>query len=371
MQLQHNLLHRYVLKQFVVAFALCLIVALSLFLLIDLFDRSRMFIKEDASFLNAASYLIYKIPLILHLMTPIAVLIAIIISIGRLSQQSEITAMRACGVSIIWLARPLLMAGFIISIVMFIMGETLVPWSSAKVEDIYRFGIKKSVEKGTFSRANFWYRSGNRFLNIAYYDSSNKTFHDLSIFEFDNLQRLLRRIDASQVTWVNEAIGWTMTDVVETIFDNTSTTSADTIQIAKFKSLPLVISERPQDFYDLLIKPETLNYEALGSYIEKLQKEGVPVTQYVVDRAAKLSFPFVSVVVVLVAFPFSLISARSGTLTLSFISGVSIGFGYYVFHAICTSLGGAELIPVIPAAWAANILLGSVGGYLMLGTDYS
>lgn len=365
MNLQYKLLHKYVLKQFIIAFVLCLTVALSLFLLIDLFDRSRMFIKEDASFLNAASYLIYKIPSILHLMTPVAALVATIISIGRLSQQSEITAMRACGVSVLWLAKPLIVAGLVISGAMFVMGETLVPWSSARVEDIYRYGIKKSIEKGAYSRANFWYRSGEKFFNIDYYDSSNKTFHDFSIFEFDELQRLRKRTDAAEVMWINNAIGWSMTDVVETVFQGNSSP----IQIAKFRSLPLVIPEKPENFYNLTIKPETLNYKALGRYIEKLQKEGVPATQYIVDRAAKLSFPFVSVVVILVAFPFGLISARSGTLTLGFIAGVSIGFGYYVFHAICVSLGGAELIPVLPAAWAANILLGSVGGYLMLGTD--
>ena len=104
--------------------------------------------------------------------------------------------------------------------------------------------------------------------------------------------------------------------------------------------------------------------------MKKLKKEGISVTKYYVDLAAKISFPFINLIVVLIAFPFALISARSGNITKSFIVGISVGFLYYVVHAFSTSLGSAELIPVVPAAWAANILLGCAGGYFLSGMEY-
>ena len=103
--------------------------------------------------------------------------------------------------------------------------------------------------------------------------------------------------------------------------------------------------------------------------IEKLRGEGVSVTSYLVDLAAKLAFPFVNFIVVVIAIPFALIPARSGNLTMSFVAGVSIGFGYYIVHALSISLGKAELLPIVACAWTANVLLGSLGGYLLAGAE--
>jgi lipopolysaccharide export system permease protein len=113
-----------------------------------------------------------------------------------------------------------------------------------------------------------------------------------------------------------------------------------------------------------------MSYAELKKYTNKLREEGVAATNYLVDLAAKTSFPLINFIVVLVAFPLALTPARSGSLTLSIVSGVCIGFGYYVIHALSLSLGNAELIPVTAAAWTANILLGSFGAYLMASAEY-
>ena len=359
-----KILQRYVLKQFFVAFGVCLFTAITLFLVLDLFDRSRVFIKEGSTISQTLLYLLFKIPLIIHLMMPIAVLISTLIAIGRLSQLSEVTAMRACGLSVFSLAKPLLGAGLLVTLCAFILGESLVPWATEEGEKLYHLDIRKKVEKGKFSRANFWYRNHNQFFNIGYYDSTNSNISNLSIFEFNNENRLVRRIDAKKVLWHGNAIGWIMKNVSEINFGNSN------FEISNYPQLPLVIAEKPADFYNLQRKPETMSYFELGSYIRKLQEEGVPVTEYLVQQAAKISFPLVNVIGILIAFPFALSSARSGSLTLGFVAGITIGFCYHVVHAISVSLGGAELLPIIPAAWSANILLGCIGAYLMAAADY-
>ncbi len=362
-----TLMQRYVLRQFLDIFLLCLFAAVSLFLVFETFERMRVFVKEDSTFLQAISYLTFKIPLIVQLMTPVAVLVATLISVGRLSQLSEITAMRASGASILSLAKPLIFAGALISLLVFVAGETVVPWSTQRVEEIYNLEIRKKDEKGKFSRANFWYRQDNTFYRIGFYDSQNSSLAAVSILEMDSNFNLKRRLDASDATWnENPQIGWTMQNVIET-----SMGESGGFNVERFRKLPLVIKEKPQDFYNMERESETLSFRELGGYIEKLQSEGVPVTQYLVARASKIAFPLVNLIVVIIAFPFALTPARSGNMTMSFVAGITIGFGYHIVHAISTSLGGAELIPIIPAAWAANILLGSIGCYLMAGSDYS
>jgi lipopolysaccharide export system permease protein len=365
-KLKFSILQRYVLKQFLEVLLLCLIVSTALFIIFDFFERIKIFIKEDSTMLQAASYLIFKIPMIVQLMTPIAVLIATLISIGRLSQNSEITAMRACGVSLFHIAKPLLLAGLAISLLIFVSAETIIPWSSQRVEEIYNLDIRKKDLSGKYSRTNFWYRDQEKFYNIGLYDSRTSSLHGFSMFVLNSSFLPIKRVDATQVLWKGDEVGWTMIDVVET-----TVSESKAIQTSKFDKLPLVIKEKPNDFYNSERRPETMSFFQLSKYIAKLRSDGISVTQYLVDRAAKLSFPLVNVIVVLIAFPFALAPARSGTMTVSFIAGISIGFGYYIVHALSTSFGGAELIPILPAAWTANIILGSIGGYLMAGADYS
>jgi len=357
--------HRYILGQFLVTFTLCVLASTSLFLVFDFFERMRVFFREDSSPIQAITYILFKIPLIVHFMTPVAVLIATLLSIGKLSQNSEITAMRACGISIFWLAKPLLAAGLAISMLMFIAGETVVPWASSRVEEIYHFDIRKKVEKGAFSRTDFWYRSSNQFYNVGMYDSRIQTLFDISIFELSPSFQLLRKIDAQKAVWEKPEIGWTMQNVIETTFDEKGDVRSNS-----FRELPLVITEQPRDFSLFKRGPETMSYTELNTYIKKLRNEGVPVTNYLVDLSSKISFPFVNVIVVLIALPFALFPARSGKITKSFVAGVSVGFGYYIVHAFSTALGAAELIPIVPSAWTANVLLGSIGGYLIAGAEH-
>jgi len=360
------ILQRYLLKQFTSVLLVALFAAVALFIVFDFFDRVDNFFKAEANVGQVLEYLLYKIPLIVHLMMPVALLVATLIGVGRLAQLSEVTAMRASGASIVWLAFPLLLVGLSISVVMFFMGETIVPLATKRVQEIYQLDIRKKAEKGNYSQENFWYRSGDRFYSVNFYDSRSSTLEGLSIFDFDENFNLTRRIDAEQASWKGDAVGWVMDNVVESRFDLLGQTTT-----SNFKQLPLTISETPQDFYSVKFRPETLSFRELWELIAKFKKENVPVTPYVVAMHAKVSFPFVNLIVILIAFPFSLTPARSGSMTKSFIFGVTIGFSYYVVHALSTSFGSAELIPAIPAAWAANVLLGCLGGYFILGADYS
>ncbi|MCC6932171.1 MAG: LPS export ABC transporter permease LptG [Deltaproteobacteria bacterium] len=364
-QYSPGIISRYVIRQFFINLFICLVTAISLFLIFDLFDHSRIFIKENATFGQTILYLLYKIPLIVQLMMPVAVLISTLVTVGRMSQLTEITALRACGLSVFRVAIPLLGVGLFISILMLIFSETVVPWATVEVENLYNLDIRRKVETGKFSRANYWYRSGRQYFNLGFYNSTNSSINNLSIFEFNKENTLTRRIDTPVVYWKSSQVGWIMYDATETIFAPDLSFSA-----YNYPQLPLTIKETPKDFYLLQRKPETMSYQELGRYIEKLQADGVPVLDYLAQQSAKLAFPLVSLICVLISFPFALTPARSGTLTASFLAGVTIGFGYHIVHAVCISLGSAELLPVTLSAWSTNILFSLFGAYYITTIDY-
>ena len=359
-----KLLKRYVRNEFLSVFFISLLTASSLFVVFDFFERVRTFIKEDSNVLDAVQYLLFKIPLIAHLMTPVAVMVAVLISLGRLSQRSEITAMRAAGLSIFAICQPLLIAGGIISLVIFAAGETIVPWATARVDEIYQLDIKKKAVKGSYSKSNFWYRAGNAFFRVGQYDSRLNILRNLTFLELSPDFRLSRRVDADYTIWEQPAVGWSMKDVVEITYNQEGR-----MLLSRFPKLPLVIDEAPSDFYNLKRTPESFTYLELKEHIKKLQAEGVPVNKYLVTLATKFSFPLVNVIIILVALPFALTRARSGNVATGFVAGISIGFGYHFIHAFSTSLGAAELLPVHISAWAANIIYICIGSYLLLGSE--
>jgi len=359
-------LEKYLLTEFYSILTLCLFASTGLFLVFDTFERFKIFLSNNVSFTTAASYLLFKIPFILQLMIPIAALVATLISIGRLSQKSEITAMRSCGMSITGIARPILLSSLLLSGLMFLNGEFLLPVATEKVEQIFQFDIKQKHLSGSFSRTNFWFREDDTFINIGFYDAPTKKIEAITQLTFDDEFNLKRRIDAQKGDWHESSyIGWTLDEAVESGSLDTSSTS-----LTSFSRIPLVISKTPRDLYDLQRTADTFSYNELKEYISKLESEGVPASRYKVDLASKISFPFVCVIATLIALPFGFTPARSGSLTISFIGGVSIGFGYYVTHAVFCSFAAAGFIPILLGAWSANIMLGSIGLYLLGGAEF-
>jgi lipopolysaccharide export system permease protein len=360
-----TILHRYLLRNFFYSFLGCLLAFVTLFTVFDFFERLKTFIKEGSTVFQAVTYILLKIPLIVHLMTPVAVLVATLLAVGRLSQLSEITAMRASGASINWLILPLIVAGLFISVLQFAAGETLVPWATQAVSELYHLDIKKKVEKGGLSRENFWFRKDNSFYSVDSYDSSTAKINGVTRLDFDRQFRLKKRVDSESAEWVSGRVGWTAKNTSEIEFEN-----GNKVKLESFKILPLVLSEKPSDFYNMQRGPEEMTSTELRNYIDKLRSEGVPVIKYLVNLSAKFSFPLVNAIAIMLAFPFALQSARSGKLTKGFITGIGIGFAYHFVHAVSSSLGSAELIPVTAAAWGANIIFACVGIFLVAGAEY-
>ena len=113
--------------------------------------------------------------------------------------------------------------------------------------------------------------------------------------------------------------------------------------------------------------PEDMNYRELREYIRTLTESGYDVSEYIVDLRAKFSYPFVSLVMVIIGFPFALKSPRSGAAMGVGIS-VFIGITYWVILQLGISLGHAHILPPLLAAWISHIVFACTGFYLILST---
>jgi lipopolysaccharide export system permease protein len=136
-----------------------------------------------------------------------------------------------------------------------------------------------------------------------------------------------------------------------------------------FTEQPVAIPLIPDDFSTSLTgNSETMTFREIRNYVGRLQPEGMPFSRLLTDYYARLAFPLVTVIMVLVGIALAL--RRSGVRGGGMAAGIGqafiVGFCYWTTHSVSIALGrGGALAPML-AGWMANILFASFGLYLLL-----
>jgi len=344
-----RILDKYILKEFLRFLIVICITFIALYLIIDFFDKIRMFLSNNASILQIASFFLYSIPMIISLIIPPAVLLATLMAYGSLSKFSEIIAMKANGISLYRITFPALIFAALMALVLFYFTELITPASIQKTEHIEKVDIQKQQTLGYFKQNELWYRGNDAIYNFKMFDVSNDTLRGITINYLNNDFTLRMRIDAKSAEWKGN--NWVFHDLLTTHFDDNND---PVLEWSKEKIIN--IPEKPSDFKVIQKDAEKMGYFELRKYVKKIQAEGYDVTRYLVYLQGKIAFPFVVIIMIFIGVSFSLRSERSGGIMQSVGIGIFIGFSYFCVHALSMSLGLSGRIPVFLAAWAANIL---------------
>ena len=124
--------------------------------------------------------------------------------------------------------------------------------------------------------------------------------------------------------------------------------------------------EHIDDFTNVQKPPEIMSFRELRAYVQRLEETGHRVGKYVVELYSKVSFPFVHLIMALVAIPFALVSPRSGGRAVGIGVAIMISVSYWVVHYMALAFAKADLLPPFLAAWTANIVFAGLGTALFL-----
>jgi lipopolysaccharide export system permease protein len=360
-----KIIHRYMLSTFLRNLGLSLLAFTLLFLIFDFFDRIDNILPEDAPVYIIVEYFVLKVPLIMSLMLPVSMLVSVVFTVGLLSKNSEITAMRASGMTVLWIAKPLFIVGLITSFLAIILNESIVPYTTRRTKEIYNIDIQKKNADGVYSQNDFWWRTDNSFFAVGMFDSRSDTLINLSRFDISDTFDVFRRVDAAKAEYLVPNLGWSMKDVTEYRFHGNQPPTV----LHNPEAEPLPIASVPRDFYDMKTDPATMSFRRLKKFIREQAANGISTRSYLADLYEKFASPFLIFIVIPVVLPFALKPARSGSLAWSFLAALSVGFSYYAVHSLSLALGRAELWPPLLSAWMANIVMGIVGAVLSLGAE--
>ena len=322
---------------------------LALFLIIDFFEKIRMFLSNHATFGQIGSYFLFMMPMIVSQILPAAVLVASLVTCGTLSRHSEITAMKANGISLYRIALPILTIAALTSLAIFFLSEWVTPLTNERAERIRLVEVQKYPSMGSFKQDQIWYRGKKGIYNFRLFDARTGTLQGITIHYLDRQMNLVMRLDAERGEWKEGR--WLFHNVLITRFDN-----GEFPVLSRMKQQVADLPERPSDFQLIQKDVEAMGYFELKRYIRKLQSEGYDATRYVVDLHGKMAFPLVSILLAVIGVSFSLRSERSGGIAQGIGAGLVIGFSYWLVYAFGMSLGRSGALPPFIAAWFANML---------------
>ena len=364
------LLDDYVLREYSTNFGLVLFSFSTLFLIFTFFELIGDIIRNRTPLVTVGDYLLNLVPYILYNTTPLCSLVAVLITFSALNRTSELTAMKATGVSLYRVVIPVLALTAVISAGLFAFDEFYLPAANRRQEAL------RSVIKGkpaqTFLRPDRKWISGqtgrsgdpSRIFFYKFFDPEKDVFANLTVFEFEpNSFVLRRRTFATSAHWDEHLQGWILENGWQRSFSGDGVTSYRTFMVQGEPE----IREQPAYFKKEDRPSQEMSYHELSHYITDLNQSGFDTTRLRVQLNRKLAYPLITFVMAVLAVPFSLSMGKRGGLA-GIATAIGMAIAYWTVAGAFEAMGNVNTLPAILAAWSPDLLFGIAGTYLLLRT---
>lgn len=355
-----KLLHRYILQGFFRIFGLALATFVGIYLLVDFFEKVDQFLANNATIGQYVGYFLVKIPLIATQVTPLAVLMAVFMTLGTLSRSNEITAMRSGGLSLMRISAPLVAVSLLISLLVMASSEFLTPLCARKSNHMLHTEVRGKPEI-SYRRDRIWFREGSQLINIRLANPEQGLLQGLTIYQLGADDLLVKRIDAQSARFLDQ--GWQLENGAVRSFEGAG---GGLSSLEHFDTLALPLSKTPKDFQVIETRKEELGFRELRALAIKFLAEGYDATRYRVDMHARLATPFACLIMAFLGIPFALQKGRHSSIALGIAVSVAIGVGFFIIQSIALALGYSSILPPLVAAWSANLLFSLFGLWLIL-----
>ena len=364
------ILDEYVMTEFLRNFVLVLCTLVVLFVIFTFFELIGDIIKYRTPLVTVGDYLLNLIPFILYNVTPVCSLIAVLITFGGLSRTSELTAMKATGVSLYRIVAPVLVVATILSASLFLFDEAYLPAANRRQEAL--LSVIRGKPAQTFLQPGRKWMSGQtandseptRVFYYQFFDPDRNVFANLTVFEFKpGSFTLTRRVFAESAHWDDRIDRWVLENGWQRTFSGEAISSYQPFTLLSFPE----IHEAPSYFKKEERPSQEMSYSELSTYIQDLRQSGFDTMRLRVQLNRKLAYPLATLVMAILAIPFSLSAGKRGSLA-GMGTAIGLAIAYWVVLGIFENLGDVASLPAVLAAWSPDILFAMAGCYLLLRT---
>ncbi len=358
-----NILDRYLSRIYLRVFGVTFLGMLAVFYIAIFTDYSEYLFKGKTTGQMLLSFFLYSTPQYVYYITAMAALVGTLVTVGLLTRTSELTVMQACGVSLYRASVPLLSFALLWSALLFGMEQSILAASNRRAEQL-RSTIRSGVAR-TFNLATRQWMAGSNgeLYHYGRFDPKAQRLEDLTVYTFGSrgwnvtgraYARVTTHMDDS--TWRAD-LGWRRT-------------FGDHNAVTDFGVFPTTtVALEPPAYFGVeepdAVLAERLKVGQLRAHIGDLDRAGYNTVPLQVALHRKMAFPFITLIMTMIAIPFGVTTGRKGTL-FGIGIGIVLAILYWTTQSLFAAVGSAGVLAPALAAWAPNILFVAVAAYLVV-----
>ena len=360
-----KLLDKYILKQVIAVFIMGVLVFTSIIFASDTFiTLIKQISKYGIPFKIAFMIIILHLPSVFVMTIPMGVLLSTVMTLNSLSLSSEITVMRACGIGLNRIAKPIFAFAIVMSLASFFINETIVPIMTKQSTDLALFAFgQKNIPEG---KQNFVFKETGeqgklkRLFYVGYCE--DKVLYNITVLDTSD-DETIQVLQADEGKTSPE--GWEFEKgAVYTVGDKgkiLNTTLFDHSVVKFGVDLSKELNKNVA---------KEMNFSNLVKYINKNTLDQNKRNEIVIELFDKIALPLTTLALVLIGVPLAITPPRV-RYNRGFLFSILIIFAYYLIRALSISFGEAGALHPFLAAWMPNIVLTSLGVLLYYKKVYT
>tara|TARA_A100001015_G_C15042020_1_gene740392 strand:+ start:388 stop:1515 length:1128 start_codon:yes stop_codon:yes gene_type:complete len=354
-----TIIDRYVLKEIINPFILAVggfaIIGLVdiLYFLVDIAVRSHV------SVLVIIRLLAYKLPAVIVLFFPMAVIFAVMLLFVRMAKDNELSVLRTSGINAFRIILPAILLTIGISFLSFYINERLVPLANVASDNLIKKELKKSPPPDI--KKNTVFKNDNRFFYIKEIDTKKNIMEHVLVFES---QRKFPRILTAETATFNDYKWVLQNGLVQEFHDDGSIRFMN-----EFDELKINVEQNIRAFYRNKKKPKEMDSRELRNEISTMEKGGLNTRELQVEYQLKRATPAMCAVFGLVGIAFCLSFVKTGKdwwgVILAICAAVlTVGF-YFFLLALFRAFAKEGSFPIILGSWSPNLIYGLIASSMI------
>lgn len=346
------ILDKYIARHVVIGILLVMGLLLSLFTIFAFMDELNRVGKGSYTTLDAVQYVLLLMPGMAYQLFPIIALLGSTIGLGMMASNSELTVMRAAGVSLNRIVWSTMKVGLVLVALTLILGESIAPVAEQYARTLRSVAISDKL--AIRGKSQLWARDGKSFVNVREILPGER-LGGIFIYQRDEAHQISRIVQAKSAVFRKNQ--WVLEDVVSS--------SLSSKQVSSQRKEQLIWDTRlsPDLLSVVTLHPATMSIKGLYQYIAYLKKNGLDSATYEYALWGKLVAPLITGVMVFLAIPFVFGPLRSVGVGHRVLVGALVGIGFYLVNQMFSYVGivysfNPALSALIPAGLAMAVAYG-------------
>ncbi|HTE40633.1 MAG TPA: LPS export ABC transporter permease LptG [Steroidobacteraceae bacterium] len=314
---------------------------------------------------GAFVFVMLNLPRYVFDLLPVAALIGALLGLGNLARGSEITVMRAAGVSVLRLVLWAGAAGIFLACMSWVIGDYIAPPLETYARQQKAFA--KFREISLTGNQGAWTKDGNTYISVQQQTTENQ-FGGVYIFRFDNAHRLID-VGYARSAQVNDDNQWLLRDYVQSTIVRSDVNLdertkqppiGERIDVMRAPTQSLATNVPPEFLGLAAAEPEALPGRLLYGYIQHLRANGLDPSVFETALWTRVARTAAIVFMVMLAVPFALGSNRSGGGGVKTVLGVLLGVGFVLLAKVMENSGQVFHLSPIVVAWTPTLVLAAL-----------